>query len=202
MSLTLLGCDGPDAASDAAPGATASAKAPATLTEEKIRASRALQESSPQIADVTADIGAPFAQGKAPRRSWRFEKKQQGATSFNCETIDVIQGPTGGAVFDTGLSTSHECNQVETTKAQVQGILATLSGVPTGDFYAVMGAVKKPFDQAAGLFEKELGKPAETGEPDFAAWRYTGDGGRCRAVLVTARLASKGGQAIWGLSCD
>jgi len=199
-----LGCDAPDAASSAgAPAASGAAAAPAvTLTEEKIRSSRALQESSPQIADVTGELGAPFAQGKAPRRGWRFEKKQVGETQYNCETIDLIQGPTGRAVFDTGLSTTSECNQVGATKEKVQGVVAKLSSRPTGDFYAVLEAVNKPFEEAAAVLEKELGKPVDTGEPDFAAWRYIGDGGRCRVVLVTSRLASKGGQAIRNLSCD
>ena len=203
VSFTLVGCDAAPAASDAAaPAASgASAQAP-TLTDEKISASRALKESSPQIADVTADLGAPYAQGKAPRRSWRFEKKQVGETQYNCETIDLIQGPTGRAVLDTGLSTTAECNQVGATKEKVQGVLAKLSSKPTGDFYAVMEAVNKPFEEAAGVFEKELGKPVDTGDPDFAAWRYIGAGGRCRLVLVTSRLASKGGQAIRDLSCD
>jgi len=195
--------DAPAAPEGAAPPDTSGqAKGPlGGPTEEKLRATKSLDDPFPKIAEVTKENGAPFATGKATRRSWRFEKKPLGKT-FSCGTIDVIRGPKGRAVFDVSALTSDECKQVGSTKAQLQGALATLSGTEPAEISFMVADVKKSFDEAATALEKALGKPAEMGEVEYGAWRYTDGSGECRVVLVTSRLASKAGQAIWELPCE
>jgi hypothetical protein len=193
-------------AADAKPTAEPPAKATGNeLTEEKLRASKALDAPFPHIDEVTKEIGAPFAQGKAKRRAWWFDKRPLGKT-FSCNTIDLIQGPEGRVVLDVSVNTSDECKKVPVTKAQVVELLAKLAGesVPPDDpipQFMARNVQGKMFDETAALFEKKFGKPRETGEPDFAAWRYANEDGECRVVLVTSYLGSNAGQAIWDLPC-
>lgn len=192
-----------EATTDAAPLAKGlTGKEP---TEEKLRASKALDEPFPEVEEVIKEIGAPFATGKTTRREWWFEKKPLKKT-FSCETIDLIRGPSGRVIIDTSVYTGDECKTVSVKKATVFEVLATLAGekVPADPILQLMtkGVDDKTFDEASALFEKKLGKPRLVGEPNFSAWRYVDEGGECRVLLLTFHLNSGASQAIWSLPCD
>jgi len=191
----------------ATPAAGRPAKGPSGKepSEEKLRGSKSLDEPFPKIEEVTKEIGAPFATGKATRRAWWFEKRPLGKT-FSCETIDLIRAPSGRVVLDVSVYTSDDCKKVPVTKADVVKALATLSGEPAPADpileHMAENVRTKSFDETSALFEKKLGKPRAAGEPDLAAWRYLDDAGECRVLVVTSHLGSGAGQAIWGLPCD
>jgi hypothetical protein len=173
-------------------------------TEKKLRASKSL-EAFPTIKNVTKELGAPFAKGKATRRSYWFDKSSLDKT-FACDTIDLIRGPSGDVIFYVSVHTSDKCKTVTITKAGVIEVLTTLGGEEMGDDpdvrFIAASIEGKTFDEANALFEKKLGKPHEAGEPDFAAWRYVSDhDGECRVVVVTTRFGWGAGQALWGVPC-
>ena len=227
--LAACGSSPPPAASNAASSDAKAAPAPATaeehttsatapkpdapkgakggLTEEKLHESKALGEAFPEIDAVTKELGAPFAKGKATRREWYFEKNVQ-KTHTSCSTIDLMRGPGGRTVVDTSVYTGKECNAIKLTKANVAELLATISGQPAQKNPMIDSMAKdiqsKPFDQTSAAFEKKAGKPQETAEPDFAAWKYQTDGeeGECRLVMVTKHAGSGAGQALWDLPCQ
>jgi hypothetical protein len=229
---TLVACGGPPqpsapevtttspagaatATTEAAPPAASSAAAPADAkpttaakpSEEKLRASKSLDSSEtpfPEIEAVTKELGPPSASGKASRRQWRYDTRPLGK-SASCDTIDLIRTPSGALVVDTSVLTSTECKKVKATKAQVSKILDTLVGStdPGASIDARVEDVQgKKFDEAAALFEKQLGKAPESGEPALAAWRYVADDETCRMVVITSHLGSGAGQAIWGVPCE
>lgn len=209
----------PPAAAETAPAATAEpdkAAEPAEkaekkgdsakpgLTEEKLHAVKALDEPFPSIEAVTKEIGAPYAQGKAPRREWWFDKQGTGK-SLHCSTIDLIKGPTGKVVFDDSVYTSPECKKATATSKQVVEFLNGLGGGKATDVRGAAEALTipgKPFDEVAAAMEKKFGKAMEAGEPAFAAWKYTDENSECRVLFMTSYVGSGASQVLRGLPCE
>jgi hypothetical protein len=188
----------------AAKGETKGDAAKTGLTEEKLHAAKALEEPFPSIEAVTKEIGAPYAQGKAPRRQWWFDKQGTGK-SLHCSTLDLIKGPTGKAAFDDSVYTSPECKKATATSKQIVEFLNGLGGGQATDVRGAAEALTipgKPFDEVASAMEKKLGKPMGAEEPAFAAWKYTNESSECRVLFMTSHVGSGASQVLWGLPCE
>lgn len=191
-------------AADGASPATAPAKsAPSTdPTEEKLRASKSLEEPFPAIADVTKELGPPAAQGKMARRQWWYDAKP--GKSPSCSTIDLIRLPSGKVTFDTSVMNSPDCPKAKAKEAQVQAVIDGLAAgaESDGSELGLDRLATKTFDEVAAAFQAKLGAPQQAGEPDLAAWRYVADDGTCRLLVVVHHLGSNAEQAIWGAPCE
>lgn len=176
---------------------------PADPSEEKLRASKALDETLPDIDDVTAELGPPSAQGKVTRRQWWYDAEPGRGAS--CSTVDLIRLPSGGVTFVTSILVSPDCIKAKKTKeahveAVVDGIAA--GAVSAGAELGLDRLATRTFDEVAAAFQAKLGPPRNAGEPELAAWRYVDPEGACRLVVVVHRLGTSAGQAIWGAPCE
>jgi hypothetical protein len=169
-----------------APDATAAPEA-SMIEESALRAARSLEEPFPEIEAVIEELGPPEAQGSTLRKQWRYDARPLGNT-HSCSTLDLLRGPRGQVVIDESVYTGSECKPIRRTTAQVEELKAAISG--------------RRYEEAARLFEERLGKPDESGEPPFAAWRYRDEVGECRLLVVTKNLGSRAGQALFGADCQ
>jgi hypothetical protein len=163
-------------------------------TLAQLQASKALAKLYPDIDEVARELGAPFARGMGPRSAWWFDKRPFGKPSvMTCDGINLIKGPSGHVVLriHAFYSESDVCATITLSKPTIVELVSRLADTTASadaDLRALVRRVRgKSFDDAVELFVDSAGKPTETGNSEYAAWRYV-DGVECRVLLLTTTL--------------